>query len=196
MPNLRIKNGLNVLWLILSLFILPLFSAAQLKTISGTIKDESGNPLPDVSVVVGKTNTGTTTNASGHFSISAAQGATLVFSSVGFEPYTMVVDSRTSYDVVLKPTDAADLADVVVVGYGRQKKVNLVGAVSMVKIDEKTTGRALPNVSSALSGMVPGLSATQNSGMAGANGAQLVIRGSPRSPVKAQIKPPLTSRAI
>ncbi len=177
MSNLRIKNGLNVLWLILSLFILPLFSAAQLKTISGTVKDESDNPLPDVSVVVGKTNTGTTTNASGHFSISAAQGATLVFSSVGFEPYTMVVDSRTNYDVVLKTTGAADLADVVVVGYGRQKKVNLVGAVSMVKIDEKTTGRALPNVSSALSGMVPGLSATQNSGMAGANGAQLVIRG-------------------
>ena len=174
--NPQIKNRLHVLCLILPLLLLSVHSFAQLKTISGVVKDESGTPLADVSVVAAKTNTGTKTDASGHYRIAAEQGSSLVFSSVNYETYTLVVDNRTSYDIQLKLVNN-DLSDVVVVGYGKQKKVNLVGAVSMVKIDDKTTGRALPNVSSALSGLVPGLSAVQNSGMAGANSAQLIIRG-------------------
>jgi hypothetical protein len=66
---------------------------------------------------------------------------------------------------------------VVVVGYGRQKKVNLVGAVSMVTVDEKLVSRALPNISSGLTGLIPGLAAVQSSGMAGNNEASLIIRG-------------------
>src|SRR5262249_9023992 len=72
---------------------------------------------------------------------------------------------------------ATSLNDVVVVGYGRQKKVNLVGAVGTVNVDEKLNGRAIPNISEGLTGLVPGLQATQNSGMAGRNGASLLIRG-------------------
>jgi hypothetical protein len=69
------------------------------------------------------------------------------------------------------------LGDVVVVGYGKQKKVNLVGAVSAVTVDEKMTSRAVPNISSGLEGMVPGLAVTNNSGMVGNNQTSLLIRG-------------------
>ena len=65
------------------------------------------------------------------------------------------------------------MAEVVVVGYGTQKKVNLLGSVGTVNVDNKITGRALPNISEGLTGLVPGLSATQSTGMAGRNGAAL-----------------------
>lgn len=86
------------------------------------------------------------------------------------------MDAKNEYIIVLK-AKTSELNEVVVVGYGRQRKVNLVGAVSQVNVDEKLTSRALPNVSAALSGLVPGLQAIQSSGMAGNNEASLIIRG-------------------
>ncbi|WP_245999684.1 SusC/RagA family TonB-linked outer membrane protein [Paraflavitalea soli] len=158
------------------ILLFPLFSQAQLKTISGTVKDETGAPLPDISVTVRGGSAGTKTDEKGSFSISAAKGATLLFSSTTHESFTLTVDDRNEYSIALK-LKVTSMSDVVVVGYGRQKKVNLVGAVSTVTVDEKLTGRAVPNVSSGLSGLVPGLAATQSTGMAGRNGAELLIRG-------------------
>jgi TonB-linked SusC/RagA family outer membrane protein len=173
---LRAKVPLFGPKLLFLLFFLPLFSAAQLKTISGVVKDETGAAVPNVSVTVRNGTTGTSTDENGRFQISAAVGSTLDFSSVNFEPFSVVVGSENEYNVSLKQKVAA-LTDVVVVGYGRQKKVNMVGAVGTVNFDEKVNTRALPNASSALSGLVPGLTATQGSGMAGRNGADLLIRG-------------------
>jgi len=99
-----------------------------------------------------------------------------VFTSATHETFRVKVDDRSDYLVAMKP-NSSSLNDVVVVGYGRQKKVNLVGAVSQVTVDEKVVSRALPNVSSALTGLVPGLQAVQSSGMAGNNDASLIIRG-------------------
>jgi TonB-dependent starch-binding outer membrane protein SusC len=161
--------------LIFSLF-LPLFSLAQLKPVSGVVKDDQGNPLPNVSVTIQGGSAGTATDENGRFHINAQKGAVLVFSSINQETFTLTVDDRNEYNVSLIQKVNA-LTDVVVVGYGRQKKVNMVGAVGTVKVDEKMTSRALPNASSALSGLVPGLSATQSTGMAGRNGASLMIRG-------------------
>lgn len=174
---MRVKVPLPVTRLLLPLlFFFPLFSLAQLKTISGIVIDETNAPVQDVTVVIKNTNNGTKTDNKGRFSLSASSGSILVFTSASYETMEVPLDDRTEYNVTLK-LKVSSMADVVVVGYGRQKKVNLVGAVGTVNVDEKITGRSLPNVSSALSGMVPGLAATQNSGMAGKNGAVLLIRG-------------------
>lgn len=147
-----------------------------MKTISGIVADTTGSPLPDISVLVEKSTVGAKTDAYGRFTINAAVGATLVFTSLNHETVTVVVDERNEYRVTLQLKVSA-MSDVVVVGYGRQKKVNLVGAVGTVQVDEKITGRPLPNISAGLSGLVPGLSAVQSSGMAGRNNAALLIRG-------------------
>ena len=179
MPNLSgLRTGLKFFLpsiLVLSLLV-PMLSIAQQKTITGTVKDDAGELLSNISVVIKKSAAGTTTDAKGNFKISAAVGDEIVFTSAGHEEFSLKVDARNEYIIALKPKTSA-LNDVVVVGYGRQKKVNLVGAVSQVNVDEKIVSRALPNVSSALTGLVPGLQAVQSSGMAGNNEASLIIRG-------------------
>lgn len=161
---------------VLFLLLSPFFLSAQQKKITGTVKDEAGEPLPGISVTVTGSKTGTTTDGLGKFTISVSAGAELSFTSAAHEPFKIKVDDRSDYVIALKPNSSA-LNDVVVVGYGRQKKVNLVGAVGTVNVDDKMTSRALSNVSSALTGMVPGLQAVQSSGMAGNNEASLLIRG-------------------
>jgi TonB-linked SusC/RagA family outer membrane protein len=173
----RVKIPLPVPRLLLPfLFFFPLFSVAQLKTISGRVIDETNAPVPEVTVVIKNTLTGTKTNNRGQFSLSASAGSIVVFTSTSYETMEVPVDERTEYNVALK-LKVSSMADVVVVGYGRQKKVNLVGAVGTINVDDKITTRSLPNVSAGLSGLVPGLAATQNTGMAGRNNATLLIRG-------------------
>lgn len=164
---------------IVMLLVLSLFSPqvnAQTKSITGVVKSESGDLLPNISVSIKNSATGTTTDGKGSFKLKVTVGDEVVFSSTGYDNFIVKVDEKNDYLVVLKAKTTA-LEDVVVVGYGRQKKVNLVGAVSQVNVDEKITSRALPNVSAALSGLVPGLQAIQSSGMAGNNDASLIIRG-------------------
>ncbi|HTE13187.1 MAG TPA: TonB-dependent receptor [Chitinophagaceae bacterium] len=174
--QLRGKHPLSKSLLLLSFLLISLFGEAQLKTISGIVTDTAGNPVQGVSVTVLKSKAGTSTDVKGHFSISAAAGATLVFSAANSETTTVTVGNAVEYNVSLVQR-VSSLNDVVVVGYGRQRKVNLVGSVGTVNVDEKITGRALPNISEGLTGLVPGLAATQSTGMAGRNGAALLIRG-------------------
>lgn len=161
---------------VLFFLISPLFLVAQQKQISGIVKSDAGEPLANVSVMLTGSKVGTTTDALGKYKLTVSIGDELVFSSSGFSTQKIKVDQRDEYLISLK-ISASTLDDVVVVGYGSQKKVNLVGAVGTVTFDEKMTSRAIPNVSSALSGMVPGLQAVQSSGMAGNNNASLLIRG-------------------
>jgi len=171
-----IKFSLFAVQLFLLLFICPTITIAQQKSVTGNVTDETGAPLPNISVLVKSSKAGTSTDASGNFRLMAAVGAVLEFSSVTHESFSLTVDSRNEYKIALKQKVDA-MNDVVVVGYGRQKKVNLVGAVSMVTVDEKLVSRALPNISSGLTGLIPGLAAVQSSGMAGNNEASLIIRG-------------------
>ena len=173
---LRIKIPLFALNLFLLFFLIPLASLAQMKTITGVVTDENGNPLPNISVSVKGSTVGTTTDEKGKYTINADVGATLIFTSVNHDAFNLVIDSRNEYNLNLK-AKINSLTDVVVVGYGKQKKVNMVGAVGTVTFDNKITSRTLPNASSALTGLVPGLTAIQNSGMAGRNSATLLIRG-------------------
>src|SRR5699024_3032621 len=104
----------------------------QERTITGKVTDEEGDPLVGVSVsVVGKTNAVATTDK-GDFEIAAEKGDVLVFSSIGFLSQEVELGESTVIDIVLE-NDEAGLEEVVVVGYGTQKKVNLTGAVSSIK---------------------------------------------------------------
>jgi TonB-dependent SusC/RagA subfamily outer membrane receptor len=145
--------------------------------ITGRVTDENGTALSGVSVTLKGTTTGASTNTEGRYSINVPSlNGTLVFTFVGFTAQEVAIDGRSNVDVRLASA-TTQLNDVVVVGYGRQRKVDLVGSVSQVNVDEKLTSRAVPNVSSGLTGLVPGLSAVQSSGMAGNNAASLIIRG-------------------
>ncbi|RIH63630.1 SusC/RagA family TonB-linked outer membrane protein [Mariniphaga sediminis] len=147
------------------------------RQITGFVSDQDGQPLPGVTVVVKGTTTGTVTNSDGEFTLAIPDNAeTLQFSFVGMKVQEVAVEGKSTFTVVMEE-DAIGVEEVVVVGYGTQKKVNLTGAVTAIKMDEKITSRSLPNVSSMMQGLVPGLAVNQNSGMAGNNEAELLIRG-------------------
>lgn len=149
----------------------------QQKGISGTVKDKNGDPVPGVSVVVKGTTIGTITSFDGVFRLNIpAEAKTLTFSFVGMVSQDVNIGGNSTFNIVLEE-ETVGVEEVVVVGYGTQKKVNLTGSVAAVKIDEKITSRTLTNVSSGLSGLVPGLAVSQSTGMAGKNNASLLIRG-------------------
>src|SRR4051812_14072689 len=172
------NNGMvkRILFTLLTLVaFIPVAMAAD--PVTGKVTDDKGNPLPGVTVQVKGKDGGVTTDNKGNFTIEVSEpAAILVVSYVGFTSQEVSVSGKKSIDVVMLPESKA-LGDVVVVGYGKQKKVNLVGAVSAVTVDDKMTSRAVPNISSGLEGMIPGLAVTQNSGMAGNNQTSLLIRG-------------------
>lgn len=161
------------LLLLITAFIQMSFAAP----ITGRVTDEAGTPISGVSVTLKGTTTGASTNSEGRFTINVPDlKGSLVFTFVGYTAQEVSIDGRTSIDIKMA-AGVNTLNEVVVVGYGTQKKVNMTGSVSTVNVDEKLTNRALPNVSSGLSGLVPGLAAVQSSGMAGNNEASLIIRG-------------------
>lgn len=146
-------------------------------TVSGTVTDgQDGEPLIGASVQIKGKVGGVSTDLDGHYRITADENAVLQFSYVGYRTENIKVNGRKEIDVKLS-SEATALSQMVVVGYGTQKKVNLTGSVASVNVDKDLTSRSVPNVSSALSGLIPGLSVTQSTGMAGNNGAELLIRG-------------------
>ena len=112
------------------LCLFPLGASAQ-GTITGTVNDEAGEPIIGASVQVLVTMTGAITDFNGNFSVQAGSDATLVISYIGYTSATVKVNGRNNITVVLKE-DAQTLSDVVVIGYGVQKKSDLTGAVASV----------------------------------------------------------------
>ncbi|OIN59255.1 SusC/RagA family TonB-linked outer membrane protein [Arsenicibacter rosenii] len=133
-------------------------------TVQGKVTDgEKNSGLPGVSVVLKGTTKGTTTDADGNFKLVVpGANAVLVFSFVGYESREVTVGNQTSLTISLK-TDAKALNEVVVVGYGTQKKVNLTGAVDQVT-SEVLENRSLPNLSQGLQGVIPNLNLTMGDG--------------------------------
>jgi TonB-linked SusC/RagA family outer membrane protein len=147
------------------------------RSISGRVADEKGEGLPGVSILVKGSSRGTTTDLEGNFTLSVPDdNAVLVFSFVGYLTEEIVLGTRTQVQVALKP-DNKTLEELVVVGYGTQKKVNLTGAVSTVDIAKETESRPITSLSSGLSGLAAGLHVNQGSGRPGNDGASLRIRG-------------------
>lgn len=151
-------------------------SNQQQRTFSGKVTDNTGAGLPGVSVVVKGSTTGVITDMDGKFSLpKVTENSILQFSFVGMKSQEIVVGNQTSLNVVMQE-DAIGIEEVVAVGYGTQKKVNLTGSVESVK-GETILRQPVSQVSSALVGLVPGLTAIQSSGQPGRDNSQLRIRG-------------------
>jgi TonB-linked SusC/RagA family outer membrane protein len=152
-----------VIFLLYSIMLtfIPVLGFAQSK-VSGTVKDDAGNPLSNVSVVVKSTTRGTTTDGSGHFSIAANPKDVLVFSFTGYKPQEVAVVNLSPLTIAMVATSNA-LDEVVVVGYGTQKKVNLTGAVGMVT-SERLENRPIVDAGQGLQGVVPGLNVSIRNG--------------------------------
>jgi TonB-linked SusC/RagA family outer membrane protein len=143
-------------------------------TVSGKVTDDNGDPLPGASVTVAGTTTGTVTDIDGNYTITVPDGATLIFSYIGFEAMRVAVDNRSQIDVTLK-IDAKSLEEVVVVGYGTQKKSLVTGAISSIDEKELTTISS-SRVEQALQGRTSGVYVLPASGSPGSN-VQVRIRG-------------------
>lgn len=144
------------------------------KQVSGTVTDASGVPLPGVSVLVEGTSQGTATDFDGRYTLEVAEGESLVFSFVGFLPATRTIGSSDVIDVNLQE-DTQGLQEVVVVGFGTEKKINLSGAVNNVPT-EQLNSRPINNVTQGLQGISPGLNIDFSSGAPGAD-PEINIRG-------------------
>lgn len=148
------------------------------KKVSGKITDaESRAGLPGVTVVVKGTQTGTSSDVDGNYSITVPAGSSdvLIFSFVGYKSQEITVGNQTAINVALE-TGASYLDEVVVVAYGEQKKVTVTGAVAAVQGDKIMASPAV-DLSNSLAGRLPGLVVVQTSGEPGADGARISIRG-------------------
>ena len=170
------KKGVarNLLFFLLLFFMLPSMAIAQ-STVRGIVTDDNGEPLPGVAVVKDGTSLAVSTDIDGRFAIKASKGDVLKFSYVGMESKTVKVGKENELNVKLS-SSLTELDEVVVVGYGTQKKVNLTGAVQSVS-GQDLIRKSTSNLSTALQGIVPGLSAVQSSGQPGADNASIEIRG-------------------
>ena len=154
------------------LCLLPLGALAQ-SVVKGTVLDEAGEPVIGASVQVQGTKTGAITDFNGNFSVQAASNATLVVSYVGYTTEKVSVGGRNNIQITLKE-DVAMLSDVVVIGYGVQKKSDLTGAVSSLKGDD-IKNLSTTDAGAALQGKVTGVQII-NSGSP-TSGAQIRVRG-------------------
>ena len=145
-------------------------------TVSGTVKDKEGVPIPGVNVY-DKSDMlrGVVTDLDGKYTITASSdNAILVFSFIGFDTQEIPINKQSKIDVVLNE-ESKKIDEVVVVGYGTQKKVNVTGAVSVVK-SEELEDRPVPNMQAALQGMAPNLNISASNGQPGSS-MNMNIRG-------------------
>lgn len=144
--------------------------------LNGIVLDDKGNPAANASVSVKNTKTGVSTEANGAFAIDVPnEKSVLVISYLGFQTQEIVVGNKTNLTVSLV-FSSSQLNDVVIVGYGTQKRVTITGAVSVVKGTELEKTPTV-NLSNSLVGRLPGISAVQSSGEPGYDGSSIRIRG-------------------
>jgi len=170
------KKLYKVFYLTGLLLLFAITGFAQVK-VTGLVKgaDNNGGSLPGATVSIKGTASAVTTDINGKYSINAPKDGTLVFTFIGYLPQEIKVDGKTTINVTLA-SDTKGLNEVVVVGYGTQKKENLTGAVSVVAAaqleDRPTTG-----VINAMEGTVPGLTIISNNGQPGMDAGSINIRG-------------------
>jgi TonB-linked SusC/RagA family outer membrane protein len=156
--------------------VTSLSAAMQQKKITGIVTDESGNPMPGVNIQVEGTTTGAISDIGGKYSIAISNdNAVLVFSFIGYNNQKVPAAGRTTIDVSLVPS-IASLEEVLVVGYGTQKKINLTGSVSTLNA-KKIQYIPVANTSNTIVGKIPGLIAVNRNGEPGRDQASISIRG-------------------
>lgn len=162
----------NIL-LTICLCVMGFASYAQDDVVKGKILDSSGLPLPGVNIIVKGTTNGTSTDFDGNYELKCAMGDELIFSFMGFKPQTITVSSGTVNCTLAEDTELLD--ELVVVGYGVQKKSNMTGSVTNIKADDLKTVTT-PNIANMLQGKAAGVYVSANSGRPGA-APRIRIRG-------------------
>lgn len=145
------------------------------QSVSGVVRSADGEPVIGASVIVKGQNRGVATGVDGSFSIEAAPDQSLQISFLGYAPVEIEVGSKTHLEITME-SDAKILDDVVVIGYGVQKKVNLTGSVSVVS-SKDIASRPMSSISTGLQGMLPGVSVVNFSGQPGQDKTSIRIRG-------------------
>ncbi len=158
------KKVNHFLCLVLTLSI-SVLSYAQEKVIKGKVSDESGLPIPGASLLIKGTTKGNTTDMEGNYSISAKSGDIIIFSYLGYTSIEQKVGSASTYNISLQPSKS-ELEEVVVVGYGTQKKKLATGSMSSIKTDNFTE-RPISRVDQGLVGQIAGVRVKQTSGLPG-----------------------------
>jgi len=160
---------------LLLIFMLSIIHAqAQDKTVTGTVFDETGQPLPGASVTIKGTTKGVSTDFDGLYSIKAKDSDILVISFMGYGSKDVSVKGKTAINITLQP-DAQSLDEVVVVSFGEQKKKSIVSSITTVKPGELKVSSS--NLTTSLAGKVSGLIAYQRGGEPGRDNAEFFIRG-------------------
>ncbi len=172
------KTNFTKLVKTLTVFLLISFSfvgLSQTNTITGTVSGSDGQGIPGVSILVKGTNRGVASDVDGNYSVEAAVGSNLIFSSVGYESKTVIVTSQSKINVTLAAS-TQQLEDVVVVGYGTQNKATVTGAISAIK-GADIVKSPTATMSTSLAGRLPGLTVIQTNGEPGQDAARINIRG-------------------
>ncbi|WP_368106014.1 SusC/RagA family TonB-linked outer membrane protein [Bacteroides xylanisolvens] len=164
----------RILLILLSINLFT-FALAQSLTIKGKVSSTDGELLPGVNVRIKNATIGTITDFDGNYQLKANKGDILVFTYIGFKKYELKVGNQTSWNVELAP-DQTDLDEVVVVAYGKAKRITMTGAVSGIQAREI---RNVPTSSlqNALTGKLPGFFSQQSSGQPGKDASDFFIRG-------------------
>lgn len=149
---------------------------AQVKTLSGTVSDENNLPLAGTTVMVEGTTNGTMADEDGKWSLTAEVGQTLLFDYLGYEPQSVLIGKSSVYNIKMRPSSEM-MEELVVVGYGVQKKVNVTGAVATVDYSELSSSRPITSTATLLQGASAGLYVKQTSGLPGSEGVSMKIRG-------------------
>lgn len=161
------------------LLLLAAFSPARAyaDTVRGTVVDDTGEPLVGVSVILKGSSQGVATDIDGQYTLNVPnlKNAVLEFSYVGMVSQTVKVNGRSVVDITLT-TDTEMLDEVVVVGYGQQKKASVVGAITQTTGETLERAGGVSNVGAALTGNLPGVVTTSSTGMPGDEDPQIVIR--------------------
>ncbi|WP_158858596.1 SusC/RagA family TonB-linked outer membrane protein [Lunatibacter salilacus] len=153
----------------------PIWQQMADVTVTGIVSDRSGEPIPGATISLPGTNIGTATDLDGRYSLTVPEGSEIVFSFIGFDTQRINVGDRSIINVTLIESTSS-LEEVVVVGFGTQKRANVTGAVSTVA-GEDLARRPVLNTASALQGTTPGLSVQNNGGAPGDESTSIRIRG-------------------
>jgi len=173
--NLSISILVLVIFIFQPIFIQSIAQSSKSTKINGIVKDEKGEAIIGANIIIVGTKTGTITDLKGNFTLDAIEGSQLKISYIGYEAQIVNMLREKALMIVLNP-DTKKLEEVVVVGYGIQKKESVVGSISQVK-GESLLNSGSKTMTNALSGMIPGLVVTQNNGQPGKDNASILIRG-------------------
>src|ERR1700709_1203114 len=172
------KHAMMIVF-VLAVFCIPKYVGAKDRSpgdlpVTGTVKDKLGKPIADVTVKVVGSNVATTTDVNGAFAINVGAKGSIEFSRVGYKPQTIAINNTIVWDISLDAKEGNE-NEVVVVGYGKQRKISQIGAQSTLNLEDSK--QPIANVGAGLAGRLSGLVAVQRTGEPGHDDADIFIRG-------------------